>query len=229
MILTPKSVGLKAAPESATLLQRKPMAQWGVLLVFCATAVFILFRLGFKTRRSPKQTIILVLALLSHSVLAVYGDAPAADKVMTAAKEKASIEHKAIFLHFGASWCGPCKVLDAFLDRPDIKPVFEKYFVPVKLVAPGYEHDKAPENPGADTLLRQIGGPDGIPYFAFLDAKGKMIVNCRLNRHNIGFPAGDPDGTDYFLEMMKKAAPKMLDSDVKIIETALRTFSKPAI
>src|SRR5206468_9360758 len=88
-------------------------------------------------------------------------------------------KNKAIFLHFGASWCGWCKKLDAFLDRADIKPVFEKYFIPVKLVVQENQKNKALENPGAETLLKKLGGPGGLPYSAFLDAKGTLIVNSK--------------------------------------------------
>src|SRR5438045_6073586 len=98
-------------------------------------------------------------------------------EVLAAAKEKAAAEHRAIFVHFGASWCGWCKRLDAFLEQPDIKPVFEKYFVPVKLVVQESDKNKDLENPGADALLKKLGGPDGLPYSAFLDAQGVLIVN----------------------------------------------------
>ena len=171
------------------------------------------------------KIIILVLALFSVTALVANAETPAADKVMATAEAKASGEQKAVFLHFGASWCVWCRRLDAFLDRPDIKPVFEKYFVPVKLVVQESDKNKALENPGADKLMEKLGGPAGLPYFAFLDSKGQTIANSKLNGNNIGYP-GEPGEIDYFVQIMKKAAPKMSEGDLKIIEAALREFKR---
>jgi thioredoxin-related protein len=170
-------------------------------------------------------SVVAVCALAVSAALAEPA-APTADQALAPAKAKASAEQKAIFLHFGASWCVWCKRLDAFLDRPEIKPVFEKYFIPVKLVVQENAKNKALENPGADSLRQQLGGATaGLPYFAFLDEKGEMIANSMLNGSNIGYP-GEPNEIDYFLQMMKKAAPKMDDGDLKTIEAALRTFKR---
>ena len=128
---------------------------------------------------------------------------PSADELLFQAKAKALAEDKSIFLHFGASWCGWCRKLDAFLEQPDIKPVFERYFVPVKLVVQENEKNKSLENAGADALLRKLGGPSGLPYFAFLDAHGALIVNSKHDGQNIGYP-GEPDEIDWFLQMIRK-------------------------
>src|ERR1051326_3742499 len=154
--------------------------------------------------------------------LTALGEPPTANSVVADAKEKAAGEGKTIFLHFGASWCGWCKRLDGFLDRPDVKPVFEKYFVPVKLVVLENEKNKTQENPGAEALLRKLGGPAGLPYSAFLDVQGGLIVNSKFEGQNIGYP-GEAKEIDYFITMMKRAAPKMSDNDLKIIEDALRS------
>ena len=42
---------------------------------------------------------------------------------------------------------------------------------------------------------------------------------------NIGYPAEPPE-IDWFVMMMKKAAPKIAEDDLKVIETALRAQKK---
>jgi thiol-disulfide isomerase/thioredoxin len=135
------------------------------------------------------KTKTILLAALALMPLAIIAKTPSADEVLAAAKTKAAAETKTIFLHFGASWCGWCRKLDAFLDRPDIKPVFEKYFIPVKLVVQENEKNKSLENPGADALLKKFGGPGGLPYSAFLDADGHLIINSKRDGSNIGYPS----------------------------------------
>ena len=173
----------------------------------------------------------LVSLVLLLSITAVLATPPSAGDLIAGAKTKANAENKTIYVHFGASWCGWCKRLDAFLERPDIKPVLEKYFVPVKLVAQENEKNKALENAGADAWLKKVGGPEGLPFSAFLDAKGTMIVNSKRSSNtgpadgNIGYPA-TPEEIAWFVTMMKKAAPKIAEGDLKVIETALRTQKK---
>jgi len=167
----------------------------------------------------PLRLFITILAF--SSVLA--SAAPlSTDQVLADAKTKASAEHKAIFVHFGASWCVWCRRLDAYLDRPEIKPVFEKYFVPVKLVVQENDKNKTLENPDADKFLQQLGGPSGLPYSAFLDAQGGLIMNSKRDGQNIGFPA-QPEEIDWFLQMVKKTAPAIEEKELKTLESALRT------
>src|ERR1700722_5723444 len=121
-----------------------------------------------------------LITILCLATAPAYADAPSADQVLAAAKTRAATENKTIFVHFGASWCGWCQRLDGFLERPVIKPVFEKYFIPIELVVQEDDPHKKLENPGADALLTKLGGAEqGIPYSVFLDAKGVLIVNSK--------------------------------------------------
>ncbi len=165
----------------------------------------------------------LLVALLFGS--AAFAAPPTTEQALAQAKAKAASENKTIFVHFGASWCVWCRRLDAFLERPDIKPVFEKYFVPLKLVVRENEKNKALENPGADALMKELGGPSGLPFSAFLDARGAVIINSKRQGQNIGYPA-QPEEIGWFLQMMKKAAPNISEKDLQLIETALKVPDK---
>ncbi|MDB5353196.1 MAG: thioredoxin domain protein [Planctomycetota bacterium] len=138
-----------------------------------------------------------------------------AAKVVEAALVRASSEDKRIFLHFGAPWCGWCHKLDGFLAREDVAKILGKDFVDVKI-----------------DVDRMIGGKDveaqyrknvqgGIPWFAFLDAKGEEIANANGPKGNIGYPA-TAEEIAHFVSMLKKAARKMDAGDIEAIEKALK-------
>jgi thiol-disulfide isomerase/thioredoxin len=183
---------------------------------------FIAFEATFSKMKTPA-----LFFALCFAATAALAETPTAEHLLTQSKTKAAKEQKAIFVHFGASWCGWCKRLDAFLERDDIKPVFEKYFVPLKLVVQENPQHKALENPGAEALLKEWGGPAGLPFSAFLDAQGKLVVNSMQpsgqggGGGNIGYPS-QPAEVDWFVQMVKKAAPKMSAEDLQTIEAALR-------
>ena len=85
--------------------------------------------------------------------------------------------------------------------------------------------------PGGDELLTRLGGTGGLPYFAFLDAQGAMIINANRvaedGKHNgnIGHPS-EPYEIDWFMTMLAKAVPAMTPDERSTIEHWLRTQKK---
>jgi hypothetical protein len=50
-------------------------------------------------------------------------------------------------------------------------------------------------------------------------------VNSKREGQNIGYPS-QPEEIDWFVQMMKAAAPKMDEKDLKTIESALRAWKQ---
>lgn len=85
--------------------------------------------------------------------------------------------------------------------------------------------------PGGHELLIRLGGPAGLPFFAFLDGKGVLITNSiRLSEGgkpsgNIGHPY-EPVEVDWFLIMLHKAVPAMTAQETATLERWLRSQKK---
>jgi thioredoxin-related protein len=157
-----------------------------------------------------------------------------ANQVVENAKAQAIQQQKLIFLVFGASWCGPCHQQDAFMAAPETRTILEKYFVLAKLNVEE-EVGKHPElnNPGGEKLLARLGGVDaegrigGVPFLAFLDANGNLIVNSnrptkrRAGGTNVGYPTA-PEEIDWFMSMLEKAVPTMTTDERTTIDKWLK-------
>jgi hypothetical protein len=84
------------------------------------------------------------------------------------------------------------------------------------------------ETPGGPALAAQLGAQgNGLPFFAFLNERGELIVNSnrpvpgKSGGVNIGHPAA-PEEVDYFMEMLRKAVPALEPADAQLIEGYLR-------
>jgi len=80
--------------------------------------------------------------------------------------------------------------------------------------------------------MEKLGGRNaGLPFFAFLDGKGGMIVNAKRptesepEGRNIGHPFA-PEEIAWFMKMLNKAAPKMTQAEAQKIETRLKQQKK---
>jgi hypothetical protein len=91
---------------------------------------------------------------------------------------------------------------------------------------------KSLENPGGDTILDKLGGKNsGLPFFAFVDAQGELIVNTKRpvpgkeGGANIGHPFA-PEEVDWFMTMLKEGAPKMTEKETGVIYEWLKNQKK---
>jgi hypothetical protein len=150
-----------------------------------------------------------------------------ADAVMTQVKRQAASSHKNILLSFGASWCVNCRLFDKFLADPAIHPIIDKAFIYADLNTGERDGDNRHSNiPGGQQLQASLGGKDsGYPYIVMLDPSGKPIVDSIApaglgHPGNIGYPAASYE-VDWFMEMLKKAAPSLTAEDTATIRAWL--------
>lgn len=86
----------------------------------------------------------------------------------------------------------------------------------VKLDVMENKEKKELENPGGGYVLKDLGGAEsGLPFYAWLDAKGRKIADSNVmpgKVKNIGYP-GAPEEIEAFEALLKKTAPRMKSSD----------------
>lgn len=144
-----------------------------------------------------------------------------ADTLFAHAKAEAQKQHKNILLVFSASWCGPCKRYERFLEDAKIGPATEKAFVVLRLDVGERKGDpKHADTLGAVALRTVLGAKDepGFPFLVITDESGKPLINSYLKgdtNGNIGYPAL-PEEIDWYLEMLRRGAPSMTPEDIAL-------------
>jgi len=80
-------------------------------------------------------------------------------------------------------------------------------------------------------MAKLDGKNAGLPFFAFVDRKGELIVNSKRptgnqsENSNIGHPFA-PEEIAWFMKMLSKAAPRMTQVETQKIETWLKQQKK---
>ena len=149
---------------------------------------------------------------------------PPAAAVLADAEAAARRDHKNVLVLFHASWCGWCKQMEKTMDRADMKPIFDKNFEIVWLTIMENKDKKSDENPGGMEMLKQLGGNDngGIPFFAIVNADGKVLSNSMYKEkgkvQNTGYPV-EPQEISHFMAMMRSDAPHISKADLKTLKT----------
>jgi thioredoxin-related protein len=183
-----------------------------------------------------KTKLLMALAFLFIcSVSLAQSTLQSADIVLNNAYAKATKENKKVILIFHASWCGWCKKMEASLNDPTCKKMFDDNYVTAYLDVlenPGKENL---QNPGAMDILKKYGAADaGLPYWLVLDAKGNTLANSLMpaagattatTKDNVGCPAEENEVV-YFTKILK-ATSNLSDNDLEVIHKRF-LLNKPA-
>ena len=168
-----------------------------------------------------------ILALVALAASSLASDS--AKTLVDAASAKAAAKGKNVLVIFHASWCGWCHKLDDFLDKSEPGKKIKGALEVVHVTVMESQDHKADENEGGAELLKKLGGGDtGIPYYAILDPKGKVLATSNPNKGkpgNIGYPA-QPEEIAHFVSMLTAGAPKLTAADRAEIEAWLKA-NKP--
>lgn len=140
--------------------------------------------------------------------------------VRAAGFARAKAENKRVFLHIGAPWCGFCHRLEAWMAQPDVAPLLAKDFVDVKIDQDRMTDGKAV---AAAELARAGVSADGIPWFVFYDAEGKLLAHSTGPKGNCGFPI-TPDEIAHFGTMLRAAKVNLTDADVDTLLASLNAL-----
>jgi hypothetical protein len=136
-----------------------------------------------------------------------------ARKLLADALIRAKKENKRVFIQETATWCGPCYRLSLFLDAQ--RATWSKDYLWVK-IDERWTH--------AEEVMKGLrkGAAGGIPWYAILDADGKVLAtsNDKAGK-NVGFPDEAP-GIDHLVGMFRATAIRLTADEIASLRKALQ-------
>ncbi|WP_214070753.1 thioredoxin family protein [Mucilaginibacter sp. dw_454] len=174
-----------------------------------------------------KKHLLLIAAILLAFNLSTFAQdtPPASNVVLNQAYSQAKKEHKKVLLMFHASWCGWCKKMDASIEDPTCKKLFDDNYIIAHLDVLEQPNKIGLENPGARDQLKVFKGEkSGLPFWVILDAKGKLLADSQVRPagasldapgESMGCPAEDSE-VAYFLGLLKSTS-KLNDDQLAVI------------
>lgn len=160
-----------------------------------------------------RRWLVVLLTLILFSVNALAQQRlPSAESLLKKAYKQAAAAKKNIFVIFHASWCGPCKTMQASMNDKKIKAFFDSSYIIVDLVA--FEFDESENNPGAGELLQKHNDNSAsIPFWMIQDAMGRVLGNSMTvpaystdgTKENMGCPTTEKE-IDYFISLLKRTS-----------------------
>ncbi len=174
-------------------------------------------------------TIFPVMILLLAQTAGAQTSPASADQVLKQAGEQAGKEGKNVFFMFHASWCGWCRKMEASLNDPSCKQLFENNYVIKYLTVFESKGKENQENPGALQLLAKYKGSDyGIPYWLIFDKDGKLLTDSKMRPagasldagENIGCPTSEDEVNEFINKL--KATSKMNPDQLEVIRKRFR-------
>jgi thiol-disulfide isomerase/thioredoxin len=150
------------------------------------------------------------------AVLTEFFPGESADAVFAKSLAGLAASGKSGWVEFRADWCGWCHKMEKFFQQNEAAPILAKYYSVVTI--------DTEKNAGSEQLSRRLGskdGIDGIPWFAVIDAQGKVLATSEGPKGNIGFPDTDIE-VAHFFALLHDTAKGITPAEIATITKVLK-------